>query len=62
MRTLQIIGLVIIALGAITTYCSTYMARKFFRIEEAKNSKQSLILKGVGFVLALVGLFLLTQF
>ena len=50
-----------IAFGAFVTFGAAFITRKVFHDEEAKTSPKAMMLRGAGFVVAAVGLIIMTQ-
>ena len=57
----EIAGIILIAFGAFVTFGAVFITRKVFHDEEAKTSPKAMMLRGAGFVVAAVGLIIMTQ-
>lgn len=52
----QIIGIVIMVLGALLTFLSNVIAKKVWKIENPKESLKALVLKFIGLGIAVLGM------
>ena len=57
----MVAGIIIMAAGAAVTFSSGFTVKKLFPGEDPKTSIKGVIIKIIGFVIAAVGLVVLTQ-
>ncbi len=62
MKWNDIVGLIVIAVGAAITFGAAFISRKLLHDEQPKTSLKSMVVRIAGFVLAALGLIIMTQF